>query len=82
MTKTLQFWMDRDVDGFRIDAINHAFEDQRFLDEPVIPDVDPNLHTSLDHIYTTNLEASYKMVEDWRTMIEEWNTKNPTKAPK
>jgi len=34
MKNVLSFWLDRDVDGFRIDAISHLFEDTRYLDEP------------------------------------------------
>jgi len=34
MKNVLSFWLDRDVDGFRIDAISHLFEDARYLDEP------------------------------------------------
>ncbi|MDD7972990.1 alpha-amylase family glycosyl hydrolase [Roseinatronobacter alkalisoli] len=31
----LRFWLDRGVDGFRLDAINHAFHDPALRDNPV-----------------------------------------------
>ena len=37
----LQFWFDRGVDGMRVDAIRHMYEDESFADEPVNPDFTP-----------------------------------------
>lgn len=31
----MRFWLDRGVDGFRLDALNHAFFDPEFRDNPV-----------------------------------------------
>lgn len=33
----LQFWLDRGVDGFRLDAINHAFHNRSLEDNPPRP---------------------------------------------
>ena len=33
----LKFWLDRGVDGFRLDAINHAFHNQSLQDNPARP---------------------------------------------
>jgi alpha-glucosidase len=41
MLEVLQFWLDRGVDGFRIDAIHHLFEDERLRDNPPNPDWRP-----------------------------------------
>ena len=35
---TLKFWLDRDVDGFRLDAINTLFEDVALRDNPDLPE--------------------------------------------
>jgi alpha-glucosidase len=34
MTEVLRFWMDRGVDGFRIDAMVHLYKDPLFRDNP------------------------------------------------
>ncbi|WP_336957712.1 alpha-glucosidase [Sphingobium aquiterrae] len=34
----VRFWLDRGVDGFRIDAINHAMHDPQLRDNPPAPD--------------------------------------------
>ncbi|MBV9754248.1 MAG: DUF3459 domain-containing protein [Hyphomicrobiales bacterium] len=38
MLDVLRFWFDRGVDGFRVDAIHHLFEDEHLRDDPVNPD--------------------------------------------
>jgi alpha-glucosidase len=34
----LRFWLDRGVDGFRLDALNHAMFDPGFADNPPAPE--------------------------------------------
>lgn len=48
MLDTLRFWLDRGVDGFRLDIVNALFEDPEFRDNPftfkVLPsDDDPSM---------------------------------------
>jgi alpha-glucosidase len=37
MLAVLGFWLDRGVDGFRVDAIHHLIEDAQFRDNPLNP---------------------------------------------
>lgn len=71
----LSFWMDRGVNGFRIDTIYRLIEDSRFLDEPVIPYSplpadDPD---TLDHIYTKNQNETYDILRTWREHCDQHN---------
>ncbi len=34
-----RFWLDRGVDGFRLDALNHAMHDRQLRNNPAAPDV-------------------------------------------
>ncbi|MDP9088292.1 MAG: alpha-amylase family glycosyl hydrolase [Pseudomonadota bacterium] len=43
MCDVLRFWFDRGVDGFRVDAIHHLLEDEKFRDNPP----DSNWHTGM-----------------------------------
>ena len=38
MLDVLRFWWDRGVDGFRVDAVHHLFEDEALRDNPPNPD--------------------------------------------
>lgn len=72
MKDVLVFWMERGVDGFRIDAIDQLFEDDRFLDEPVAyPEIEDHLDPDyLEHIYTKNMPETYDMVQQWREVLD------------
>ncbi|XP_043664362.1 maltase 1-like, partial [Vespula pensylvanica] len=77
MKDVYSFWMDRGVEGFRIDAINHMFEDPRFLDEPSAnrPDLPPDDYDTLDHIYTKNLNETYDVLASWRKLLDQHSNK-------
>ncbi len=38
MLDALRFWLERGVDGFRVDAIHHLFEDEHLRDNPLNPE--------------------------------------------
>ncbi|KAI4491482.1 hypothetical protein M0804_002874 [Polistes exclamans] len=72
MKNVYSFWMNRGVEGFRIDAINHMFEDPRFLDEPSAnrPDLPSDDYDTLDHIYTKNQNETYTVLSSWRKLLD------------
>ncbi|XP_062551537.1 maltase 2-like [Armigeres subalbatus] len=76
MDDMLNFWFELGVDGFRIDAINHAYEDQEFLDEPIIDANKGLFYENMDHIYTTNQNKSYDLIYDMRLLFDEWSEKS------
>ena len=41
MADVLRFWLDKGVDGFRVDVIYHLMKDPRFTDDPPNPDFRP-----------------------------------------
>lgn len=73
MKNVLTFWLDRGVDGFRIDAINHMFEDARMLDEPSAnrTDLSKNDYESLVHLYTRDQDETYEVLKSWRSLMDE-----------
>ncbi|KAK2579943.1 hypothetical protein KPH14_007623 [Odynerus spinipes] len=73
MKDVLSFWMNRGVEGFRIDAINHMFEDPRFLNEPSTnrSDLPSDDYDTLDHIYTKNLDETYDVLRSWRNLLDQ-----------
>ncbi|XP_063702265.1 maltase A1-like [Culicoides brevitarsis] len=70
MKNVLRFWINKGIDGFRVDAINHAYEEAEEKDEPVRPGGDPSNWNDIQHIYTRDQPESYDLVYDWRDMLD------------
>lgn len=77
MANVLTFWLNKGVDGFRIDAIPFIFEtvndDGSYPDEPVsgLCD-DPTATCYYSHIFTKDLPETYDLVYSWRELMEQY----------
>lgn len=81
MKNVLLFWLDRGIDGFRIDAIPHIFEtinsDGSYPDEPISGLCDDVVGTCyLTHIHTRDLPETYELVYDWRELLDNYTKTN------
>src|SRR5205814_300845 len=56
MLDVLRFWLDRGVDGFRVDAIHHLFEDIELRDNSVNPDWHKGMSPARRPLRTRNIE--------------------------
>lgn len=75
MKDVLRFWLDLGVDGFRMDAVVHIWEDVHFYDEPESgnPDVtDPNDYGYYNHIYTANLPETREILGQFHQLIKSY----------
>jgi alpha-glucosidase len=59
MFETLKFWLDRGVDGFRLDAVNALFEDPALQDNPMLPE--PKI--TLTGVRTQNFAQTQRLPE-------------------
>lgn len=70
----MKFWLDKGVDGFRVDAVNHLFEVEDLRDEPLSGKTnDPLNYDYTVHDYTHDLDETYDMVKQWRSILNEYN---------
>ncbi len=72
--KVIKFWIDKDVDGFRLDAANYLWKDPRFLDEPddltyVEGAIQP-FYKKL-HIYMRDQEKVFEIIDELGSFIKE-----------
>lgn len=75
----LRYWLDKGVDGFRVDALPFIVEHSSFKDEPLISSdtVDDNYsYFLLDHKYTTDQLDTYKIVEEFRAVFDEYTKRD------
>ena len=62
----LQFWLDRGVSGFRMDAVPFLFEDPELRDEPQSGKTeDPEDYNFLNHTFTWNSPQVGMVNESW-----------------
>ena len=74
LMNTMRFWLDKGVDGFRVDVIGLMMKDPHFRDEPLNPDWDGVYpQASLDHIYTENLPEVHGLIQQMREVLDSYN---------
>ncbi|NOJ45309.1 alpha-amylase family glycosyl hydrolase [Bradyrhizobium archetypum] len=74
MQDVLRFWMQKDVDGFRVDVIWHLIKDEQCRDNPLNPnhrDGRPP-HEALIPLYTTDLPEVHDVVAMLRRTVDEF----------
>jgi alpha-glucosidase len=74
MRDVLRFWLDRGVDGFRVDVIALLAKDPQFRDEPPNPAFrpgDPLWFTNL-HTGTEDVDGVHDIVRAFRAVLDEY----------
>ncbi len=74
MLDTLRFWLDRGVDGFRIDALRQVMKDPEWRDNPPNPDVDPEMgiDNQLLPVYSADHADNEGFVQMIRSVVDEY----------
>jgi alpha-glucosidase len=74
MLGVLRFWLERGVDGFRVDVLWHLIKDKDFQDNPPNPDwragMDP--YNALLPVQTTDRPEVHEIVRAMRRLLQEF----------
>ena len=75
MYAAIRFWLDRGVDGFRIDVLWHLIKDEAFRDNPPNPDyqLDELPYNSLIPAYSTDQPEVHGIVQEMRALIDQYS---------
>ena len=75
MLDNMRFWLERGVDGFRVDVIWLMWKDKELRDEPLNPDWKPGdwPHARLQHIHTQNLPGVHNLIRAMREVLDEYD---------
>ncbi len=75
MLDNMRFWLDKGVDGFRVDVIWLMLKDDQFRDEPPNPDAGPDStdYGRLLHPYTKDLPGVHDIVRAMRAVMDEYD---------
>lgn len=75
---TARFWLDRGVDGFRLDAVNHYFHDRKLRNNPPsdrartgdVPETNP--YGYQDHLYDKTQPQNVKFLQEFRAVLDQY----------
>jgi alpha-glucosidase len=77
MLDVLRFWLDRGVDGFRIDALRQLIKDDLFRDNPPNPAyrADQGPYHALLPLYTTDRPEVLNMIVRMRHLVDQYEAR-------
>lgn len=73
----MRFWLDKGIDGFRVDSIAHLIKDEWLRDNPYNPDYTPSmpLTQQLMQIFSTNQPQVHEVIHAMRDVLDEYENK-------
>ena len=74
MRDVMRFWLNKGVDGFRVDVMWHMVKDAQFRDNPVNPDYRDHMATyeRLLPVYSTDQPEVHELVLQMRGVLDEY----------
>jgi alpha-glucosidase len=76
MLEAMRFWLDRGVDGFRLDVIWSLVKDSQFRDNPANPDFDAETqkpHHRLHALYSADRPEVHGIVSRMRALVDRYD---------
>ncbi|MDO9414876.1 beta-galactosidase BglA [Pararhizobium sp.] len=84
LLETVRFWLDRGVDGFRLDTVNFYFHDKELRDNPPLvydpeaigldaPDVNP--YGMQNHLYDKTQPENIVFLARFRALLDEYDNR-------
>ncbi|WP_299343520.1 alpha-glucosidase [uncultured Maritalea sp.] len=78
LLETVRFWLERGVDGFRLDTVNFYVHDQELRDNPPVtsggsndvPDLNP--YGFQEHVYDKTRPENIRFLEKFRALLDEY----------
>ncbi len=74
---TMRFWLERGVDGFRLDTVNFYFHDALLRDNPAAPVLEnlppTNPYEMQDHRYSKNRPENIGFLQKMRALLDEYD---------
>ncbi|KAL1449505.1 hypothetical protein WDU94_002007 [Cyamophila willieti] len=73
MKNVLRYWIEKGVDGFRMDAVPFVFESTNLEDEPLAGDYkehEPTDHDYLEHTLTVDQPETFDLIYQFRELLD------------
>ncbi|XKL60458.1 hypothetical protein PGB90_007515 [Kerria lacca] len=81
MKNNVIFWLDKGIDGLRIDSVDYLYESEEFLDEPPshVDGVSAEEYAYLNHTYTRFQPENIALIQTWREVFDRYSARGSTK---
>ena len=75
MYNVMRFWLDKGVDGFRVDVMWHMIKDKELRNNPVNGDYMPYMATyeQLLPVYSTDQPEVHEIVQEMRKLLDQYH---------
>jgi alpha-glucosidase len=86
MFDVVRFWLERGVDGFRVDVAQFIMKDPELRDNPLNPHLDKSLHKPLGdydsqlHLYNKNHPDVHAIYRQFRQLLDAYSAEHPRMA--
>ena len=73
----MRFWLNKGVDGFRIDVMWHLMKDEKFRDNPINPDYKTTMPDcdKLQQVFSCDQPEVHEVIRTMRKVLEEYGDK-------
>jgi len=77
LLETMRFWLQRGVDGFRLDTVNYYMHDQQLRDNPPEPyqQLPLNTYDFQDHVYSKTRPENIAFLKRMRVLTDEFDAR-------
>lgn len=74
MLNVMKFWLEKGVDGFRVDVMWHMIKDAKLRDDPPNPDHNEKMNSYSRHIpaYSTDQDEVHDIVRKMRKVVDSY----------
>ncbi len=69
----IRFWLDKGVDGFRLDASSVYSKDKNYRDNPLKDKEKPEEFDSQHHLYDKDLPENHQIIKEIRAIIDQYD---------
>ncbi len=82
LLETVRFWLDRGVDGFRLDTVNFYVHDKWLRDNPPLPksvageNEEPNPYEYQDHLFDKTQPENIAFLKRFRGLLDEYDARS------
>ncbi|MCW8193776.1 DUF3459 domain-containing protein [Proteobacteria bacterium 005FR1] len=76
--QTMRFWLDKGVDGFRVDVMWHMIKDEHLRNNPHNPDYDPERDSPYHEVipvYSADQPEVHNVVREMRLVVDEYKNR-------